>query len=80
MPTMKLTRLRQIPSQEPKTKENRTTLGFGGYIFAAAVATWLEDIALDPKVQGSNPGGCSGGHHYKNSVGKHAPGTLNGGI
>ena len=40
-----------------KTKGVRTTLSFGGFIHATAVATLVKDRALDPKVQGSNPGG-----------------------
>ena len=70
-------RLRQIPSF---TGKGRFTLRFRGEIHVTAVATSVRGIASDPKVRGSIPGGCSGGHHYKNSVGKHATGNYTRGI
>ena len=74
MLTIKWATLRQILSSELITKENGFTPSFSRQIHVTAVATWLGEIAADQKVSGSIPGGYSGGHHYKNSVGKHATG------
>ena len=67
MPAMKWQLLRQILSlQARKSKQNKTTLSFGRLIHAGAVATLVREGALDPKVQGSNPGASRGDHLYNN--------------